>query len=153
MIHLKEVTPDNWRLGLSVREDQKEYVSDTNRLLARAWAYRDHRSNALVIYDDEIPVGMALYYDYEDGQAYDFSQLFIDSRYQGKGLGYEAAKQILSRMESDGRYNKVILCYIDGNYAAKHMYEKLGFSTTGEADGDEIIMVKMFENNKGELDE
>ena len=54
MIHLKEVTPDNWRLGLSVREDQKEYVSDTNRLLARAWAYRDHRSNALVIYDDEI---------------------------------------------------------------------------------------------------
>ncbi len=25
MIHLKEVTPDNWRVGLTVREDQKEY--------------------------------------------------------------------------------------------------------------------------------
>ena len=34
------------------------------------------------------------------------------------------------------------LCYIDGNDAARCMYEKLGFKLIGEADEDEIIMVK-----------
>ena len=144
MIHLKEVTPDNWRLGLSVSEEQKNFVSDSNRLLARAWAYKNHRSNAFVIYDDDTPVGMALYYDYDEGKAYDFSQLFIDHRYQGKGFGLEAARQILELMKSDGKYDRVILCYIDGNEAAKRMYEKLGFTLTGDADGDEIIMEQYF---------
>ena len=144
MIHLKEVSPDNWKLDLAVREDQTAYVSDSNRLLARAWAYLNHRSNAYVIYNDDTAVGMALYYDYEEGLAYDFSQLFIDRRYQGKGYGSEAAKLILNLMEADGRYGKVILCYIDGNDAARCMYEKLGFSLTGESDGNEIIMEKLF---------
>lgn len=142
MIRLEEINPENWRLGLKVSEAQKQYVSDSARLLARAYAYRESRSNAYVIYDDDIPVGMALYYDCDELNAYDFSQLFIDERYQGKGFGIEAARQILELMERDGKYDKVILCYIDGNEAAKKMYEKLGFYLTGECDEDEIIMEK-----------
>ena len=45
-------------------------------------------------------------------------------------------------MKSDSKYDKVILCYIDGNEAAKNMYEKLGFTLTGDRDEDEIIMEK-----------
>lgn len=142
MIRLEEINPGNWRLGLKVSEVQKQYVSDSARLLARAYAYRESRSNAYVIYDDDIPVGLALYYDCDELNAYDFSQLFIDERYQGKGFGIEAARQILELMEHDGKYDKVILCYIDGNEAAKNMYEKLGFYLTGEYDEDEIIMEK-----------
>ena len=142
MIHLKEVTPNNWRLRLSVSEEQKSYVADSKGLLARAWAYKNHRSNAFVIYNDNIAVGMALYYDYDEGNAYDLSQFFIDHRYQGKGFGLEATRQILEMMKSDGKYDKVILCYIDGNQAAKRMYEKLGFTLTGDAVDDEIIMEK-----------
>ena len=142
MIRLEEINPGNWRLGLKVSEEQKQYVSDSARLLARAYAYRESRSNAYVIYDDDIPVGMALYYDCDELNAYDFSQLFIDERYQGKGFGIEAARQILELMERDGKYDKVILCYIDGNEAAKNMYEKLGFYLTGECDEDEVIMEK-----------
>ena len=52
MIRLVTITPDNWRLGLSVREDQYDYVSDSSGILARAYAYRDNRSQAFVIYDD-----------------------------------------------------------------------------------------------------
>ena len=142
MIRLEEINPGNWRLGLKVSEAQKQYVSDSARLLARTYAYRESRSNAYVIYDDDVPVGMALYYDCDELNAYDFSQLFIDERYQGKGFGIEAARQILELMERDGKYDKVILCYIDGNEAAKNMYEKLGFYLTGECDEDEIIMEK-----------
>lgn len=143
MIRLEAVTPDNWRLGLRVAESQKAFVSDDMRLLARAYAFRESRSNAFVIYNDAVPVGMALYYDCDFYKAYDFSQLFIDERFQGKGYGKEAARQILNLMVNDGKYDKVILCYIDGNEAARHLYEQLGFSLTGEQDGDEVIMEKV----------
>lgn len=93
-----------------------------------------------MIYDDETPVGMALYYDFED--SYNFSQFFIDERYQGRGLGYKAAKMILNDMQADGVYDKVVLCYIDGDEAAKQLYLKLGFYHTGEAEEDEIVMEK-----------
>lgn len=73
MIRLLEVDPDNWRLGLKVSEKQKRFVCDSAELLARAYAYSKSRSNAYIIYNDDCPVGMALYYDCEDLGAYNFS--------------------------------------------------------------------------------
>lgn len=140
MIHLETITPENWRLGLTVRDDQRRFVSDSAGILARAFAYRENRSQAFVIYNKNIPIGMAMYHDLDDWKVYDFSQFFIDQRYQGNGFGYEAAKQIIQMMKDDGKYDKVVLCYIDGDEAARKLYEKLGFKHTGEADGNEIIM-------------
>ena len=142
MIRLETVNPDNWRLRLKVSDAQKSFVADSATMLARAYAYRESRSKAYVIYNDTLPVGMALYYDCAELNAYDLSQLFIDERYQGNGFGMEATKQILDKMKSDSKYDKVILCYIDGNEAARNMYEKLGFTLTGDRDEDEIIMEK-----------
>ena len=104
---------ENWRIPFGLKEAQKQYVSDPHKLLARAWAYRKQRSRAYMIYVDETPVGMALYYDLAQAKAYDFSQFFIDGGYQGRGYGEEA-----------------------------DLYEKLGFRETGEVDEDEIVMVK-----------
>ena len=140
MIHLETITPENWRLGLSVQDDQRRFVSDSARILARAYAYRENRSQAFVIYNNDLPIGMAMYYELDDFKAYEFSQFFIDQRYQGNGFGFEAATQIIQMMKDDGKYDKVVLCYIEGNDAARKLYEKLGFKHTGEADGDEIIM-------------
>lgn len=140
MIRLEIVTPNNWRVGLKVSEMQKGFVSNDMKLLARAYAYRENRSKAFIIYNDDIPVGMALYYDCEEIKAFDFSQLFIDERYQGKGFGIEAARQIIEMMKNDGKYDKVVLCYIDGNEAAKNLYTKLGFYPNGDCDENEIVM-------------
>ena len=142
MIRLETVNPDNWRLRLKVSDAQKSFVADSATILERAYAYRESRSKAYVIYNDTLPVGMALYYDCAELNAYDLSQLFIDERYQGNGFGIEATKQILDKMKSDSKYDKVMLCYIDGNEVAKNMYEKLGFKLTGDRDEDEIIMEK-----------
>ena len=135
MIRLEDINPDNWRLSLHVSDEQKTFVANSTVMLARAYAYRESRSRAFVIYNDETPVGMALYYDMED--TYNFSQFFIDERYQGRGLGYKAAEMIIHEMEKDGVYNKVVLCYVDGDEAAKRLYLKLGFYHTGEAEEDE----------------
>ncbi|MCR5344655.1 MAG: GNAT family N-acetyltransferase, partial [Lachnospiraceae bacterium] len=59
------------------------------------------------------------------------------------GYGIKAAQLILDEMKADGKYDRVVLCYIDGDDAAKCLYEKLGFSLTGEADEEEIIMEKI----------
>ena len=139
MIHLEEITPDNWRIPLQVAPSQKTYAADRATLLARAYAYRNARSCAFLIYADETPVGMGLYYDCTDMQCYVFSQLFIDEQYQGNGYGLAAAELVLDNMKHDNKYNKVILCYIEENNAAKCLYKKLGFTETGR-DEDEIIM-------------
>ena len=143
MIHLVDIDPGNWRLGLKVAESQKHYVSDSYGMLARAFAYRQQRSRAFVIYDDENPVGMGLYYDLPDLECYDLSQIFIDERYQGNGYGKAATKAVLEAMKQDGKYNKVDLCYIDGNDAAKKLYEGFGFVEI-DRDEDEIIMELQF---------
>ena len=139
MIHLVDIDPGNWRLGLKVAEFQKHYVSDSYAMLARAYAYREQRSRAFVIYDNETPVGMGLYYDLPDLECYDLSQIFIDERYQGKGYGKAATKAVLEAMKQDGKYSKVDLCYIEGNDAAKKLYESFGFAEI-DRDEDEIIM-------------
>lgn len=139
MVHLVDITPDNWRLKLQVSEAQKTYVAGSAVLLARAYAYREWRSRAFVICDDETPVGMGLYYDCPKWNAYDFSQFFIDERYQGKGYGKAATKTVLEEMKQDGKYDKTVLCYIEGNEAAGKLYESIGFVEI-DRDEDEIIM-------------
>lgn len=143
MIRLEKITPANWRLGLKVSKEQKEFVADSPGILARAYAYRESRSNAFVVYNDDTPVGMVLYYDCDELGAYDLSQFFIDERYQGNGYGIKAMELILDLMKKDGKFDRVELCYIDGNDAARNLYEKLGFSLTGDCDDDEIVMAKM----------
>lgn len=138
MIRLEEISPENWRYDLRVEKSQQSYVSDGMRLLARAYAYRNYNSVALVIFNDDTPVGMALYYDIQE--AYDFSQLFIDRKYQRMGYGEDAARQIIERMKAEHRHEKILLCYIEGNEAALSLYRKLGFVHTGERDGNEIVM-------------
>lgn len=139
MVHLVDITPDNWRLKLQVSEAQKTYVAGSAVLLARAYAYREWRSRAFVVCDDETPVGMGLYYDCPERNAYDFSQFFIDERYQGKGYGKAAAKAVLEAMKQDGKYDKTVLCYIEDDEAARRLYESIGFVEI-DRDADEIIM-------------
>ena len=139
MIHLVDIDPGNWRLGLRVADSQKNYVSDSYAMLARAYAYREQRSRAFVIYDNETPVGMGMYHDCPDLDAFDLSQIFIDERYQRKGYGKAATKLVLDAMKQDGKYSKAILCYIEGNNAAKDLSESFGFVEI-DRDEDEIIM-------------
>ena len=137
---LRTIDPENWRVRLSVREDQRHDVSDQWNILARAYAYRDLRSQALHIVLDDTPIGMLLYHDWPDDGCYILSQFFIDQRWQGRGYGYAAMQLVLEALRQDGRYDRVELCYCEGDAAAKRLYEKCGFTHTGAVDEDEIDM-------------
>ena len=139
MVHLVEIDGGNFREPLHVATSQKDYVTSTFGMMAIAYARRDQGSTALLIYDDDIPVGMVMYYEYAEADEYIFGELLIDEKFQHKGYGEKATKLVLDLMRNDGKYSKVCLCYIDGNNAAKKLYEKLGFIET-DRDDDEIIM-------------
>jgi diamine N-acetyltransferase len=143
MIKLEDVNSKNWRTTLKVSEEQKDFVADKTVLLARAYAYREYRSRAFFILNDKTYVGMGLFYDSPERNAYIFSQLFIDEKFQGQGFGKTAAKLVLDEMKKDGKYKKVALCYVEGATVAKKLYEDLGFSETGR-DEDEIEMELTF---------
>lgn len=143
MLHLETITPDNWRLELKVGDEQRAYVLDSVGILARAYAYRESRSQVFVICDDDVQIGMCMYCDADEWNAYELSQFFIDQRYQGRGFGLQAAEMILELMKEDGKFDKVVLCYIEGDAAAKNLYEKLGFYRNGQVWEDEIGMEKM----------
>lgn len=139
MIQLMDITPENWRVRLEVAKEQKTFVANSAVLLARAYAYRGQRSRAFLICKDNTPVGMGLYHDCPELDSYDLSQVFIDERYQRCGYGKAATRLILDTLKQDGKYSKVILCYIEGNDAAKRLYEQFGFMEI-DRDEDEIIM-------------
>ena len=109
-VWLAPVTPENWRTPLAVAPQQKEQVADRITLLARAFAYRNSRSRAYFIMHEDEPVGMALYYDLPQREAYVLSELFIDMRYQRMGYGAAATAALLAQMRADGRWHKVLLC-------------------------------------------
>jgi len=62
------------------------------------------------------------------------------ARYQGNGYGKQAMKLVIEQIKSERKYPKIILCYIDGDEAAKRLYGGLGYYHTGEVDENEIIM-------------
>ena len=139
MVHLVDIDGGNWRIPLNVSKEQELYVATSTTILARAYAYRNSRSRAFLIHEGETPVGMVLYHDDESLDAYIFSEMFIDEKFQGKGYGRLAPQLVLDDMKKDGKYNKVILCYIEGNDAAQKLYESFGFAEI-DRDEDEIIM-------------
>lgn len=138
-VWLEAIDESNWRYPLQVRPEQQEFVANGATLLARAYAYRQQNSHAFLIRAGETPVGMGLYYDCPEMNAYDLSQFFVDQRYQGRGYGKAAVQLMLDAMKADGRYAKAILCFVEGNDAARKLYAKFGFVETGR-DGNEIIM-------------
>ncbi len=139
MIHLVDIDERNWRTPLHVSKEQAHFVASPSTILARAYAFRNQRSRAFLIYCDETPVGMVLYHDSEDWGGYIFSELLIDEKHQRKGFGRKATQLVLDALRKDGNYLKVCLCYVEGNEAAKKLYESFGFVETNR-DGNEIIM-------------
>ena len=88
MITLTEVTEENWFdvAGLSVKDDQKNYVAPAIGILARGFVYRDCNSRVYVIENDGIIVGVSLVREFTDEPlGYDLQQFMINAT-RGKGM-------------------------------------------------------------------
>lgn len=142
MIHLVDIDNEIGDTDLSVAENQQDYVCSSLIMLARAWLHRKKHPRVFNIYDGETAVGMGMYLDAPEKDAYDFCQLFIDKRYQGKGYGKAAVGLVLDAMREEGKYQKVSMCYVEGNDASRNLFEQFGFVEVSHP-WDEIFMERM----------
>ena len=144
-IEFKEITPDNWRIinSLSIKEEQKNFAASNVTILARAFVYRKENAKVFAVYHSDKPIGLIMQRDWIDGEKIVciMDQFMIDKNSQGRGFGKAALQKWLSMIEAEKKYPCIQLCYVEGDIAAKRLYENFGFYEI-DKDEDEIIMQK-----------
>ncbi len=136
---LIEINESNWLevAGLKVSDDQKGFVAPAVGILARAYAMRKDRAEALAVEAKGQIVGIALIRDmYEEPACYDLQQFFIDEYFQNKGYGQEAMMLILEKLKAERRFDNVEVCVKNQDECAIYIYKKLGFVDTGYVSED-----------------
>ena len=139
MIKLIDVTEENWLdiSRLSVSEEQQIFLDRPLGILARGYVYRNCNARVMGIANDSQIIGVAFVRDLDDEPAcYDLQQFMIDRRFQNKGYGTEALKQIIELLQEEGKYDCVEVCVNKADAPALRVYEKLGFVDTGYIDDD-----------------
>lgn len=139
-MQLIEIDESNIKFALKcqVSIEQQNYVADSARILAKAYAYRKQNAKAWLLKEKEEILGIAMVRFPQ--KTYVLDQLLIDHSWQKQGLGTKALTCLLTYMKQSSHANKAYLCYIDGNEAAKGCFEKFGFRPTGQIDENEVIM-------------
>ena len=140
MTELKPITEENFidAFNLKLAPGQEKFVSHPVRSLAQAYVYRE-QCQPFGIYADEKMVGYVMViYDY-DIPEYDIWHMMIDESMQGRGFGGEALDRVIGyiRTKPFGSSDRIALTCGKRNSAARKLYEKKGFSATGNEDEDE----------------
>lgn len=156
-IKLVEVTEENWLeiAKLDLREEQKGFLAPPIGIIARGYVYRECHGRVWGIANGNQMVGVALVRDQnEEPRCYDLQQFMIDQRFQRRGYGAEALRQILSVLKQERRFDCVEVCVKNADTPALRLYEKIGFTDTGYIDPDlpEFVNLMCYfsehENNK-----
>lgn len=157
MVRLEIINGKNvWdALRLSVKENQREFVAGNDVSIIEAYTTITANGYAFPfgIYDDEQIVGFLMigfdkddYWDDAPDIAngnYNLWRLMIDQKYQHRGYGKRAIELALEfvRTFPCGEADYCWLSYEPENVVAKELYASLGFTETGEKDGEELIAV------------
>ena len=139
MIRLDDVDEANWIsvARLSVSDEQQAFLDRPIGIIARAYVYRGSHARVFVICNDADIIGAALLRNLDEEPAcYDLQQFMIDKRFQNKGYGTEALKQILSLLKDERKYDCVEVCVNKSDASALHVFKKAGFVDTGYVDYD-----------------
>ena len=140
MVELRAITEDNFieAFNLRLAPGQEDYVSHPVRSLAQAYVYRD-QCQPFGIYAAGKMVGYVMViYDY-DVPEYDIWHMMIDASEQGRGYGSEALDRVIEyiRTKPFGNSGRVALTCNKRNPIARRLYERKGFTVTGNEDEDE----------------
>lgn len=132
MISLKPVTKENIDelLALSIREDQRTFVSTVADSLAQAYVYHE-TAYPFAVYEDDVIVGFIMMAYYEAKQYYTLWKFLIDKNHQNKGIGKEALRQGIDFLKKKFQVKEVYTGVVPDNAVAKKVYGDAGFKPTG----------------------
>ncbi|QHW32916.1 GNAT family N-acetyltransferase [Paenibacillus rhizovicinus] len=155
MITLQKITLENRRqiFNLEVSEEQRRFVASNLSSVASCYVLATNGGHPFpfAIFKDEQPVGFVMITyritGYEDPpfahDSYCILRLMIDQRYQNKGYGREAMKEIMAfiRTFPAGPARYCWISYKADNTPAKKLYESFGFRDNGDIIEDAQITV------------
>lgn len=133
MIHLEEITEENFDAVIHMRRPEGEAFVAPNRVsLAQAWLYRnDGDVFPFAIYEDDIPVGFLLLEEDMEAGNLILWRIMISMEYEGRGYGTQTVQLLIQQARASGKYHALNLDCAEENKIAWNIYKKLGFRPTG----------------------
>jgi diamine N-acetyltransferase len=152
-VTLEEITDQNREevLALRVAPGQERFVSSVADSLAEAAAYPHARPWYRAVYasgEPAGPVGFVMVSWNVEPQPPEIIgpwflwKLLIDERYQGRGYGAAAVRQIAELVRAEGAA-ELLTSYVPEDGGPAGFYQRLGFVPTGEFDGEGEVIVRL----------
>jgi diamine N-acetyltransferase len=145
-VSLREITADTVLsiVRLSVAESQKQFVAPNAVSLAQALFAPEAWYRGIYLGDE--PVGFVMLEDQSlrspppEDPKIGVWRFMIDARYQKRGIGAVALRQIIDHARSKGIFETIELSYVPGPGSPEPFYLGLGFRHTGRKDGEEVVL-------------
>ena len=137
-----ELTADNVEdvLAVAPSSEQLRHVNPVAWYVARSAYQQVWHPVGLATADGEV-VGFAEWaYDDSDG-TYNLGGIVIDHRHQGRGLGPAALDALVAHLRARPVPGDIALTVHADNERARGLYERYGFTATGEVMEGELVMV------------
>ncbi|WP_440111722.1 GNAT family N-acetyltransferase [Paenibacillus sp. QZ-Y1] len=145
-VTLQRITKENEFecIQLKPREDQLNLVASNADSLIHAT--KEITSKPYGIFAEERMVGFILFDNemYNDGY-YWILRFMIDEKYQGKGYGKQAIKEVIRTLQERSDCQQIRVSHVPHNITANALYKHCGFQDTGEFEdnGDIILSFQM----------
>jgi diamine N-acetyltransferase len=145
-VALRQITAKTVRsvTNLSVRENQKHFVASNAVSLAQAlfapeaWyraIYEGEELAGFVMLDDE-----SLQSPPPPRPRVGVWRFMIDARFQGRGVGQAAMRQVIEHVRAKKLFASLELSYVPGPGCPEKFYLGLGFRHTGRVEHDEVVL-------------
>lgn len=140
MIEFKNISEDIFDLVIRMKSGKGEqFVASNSYSLAQAWLYyENHDVYPFAIMKDKEPVGFMMLDEDLDERTMVIWRLMIDEQHQKKGYGQEALLRIIDLINTNKKYDSIIIDSHPDNAHALYLYKKVGFTETGEINHGEI---------------
>ncbi len=145
-VTLREITAETVIavVRLSVAENQKGFVAPNAVSLAQAHFAPEAWYRA--IYFEEEPAGFVMLADESlkrpppERPSVGVWRLMVDSRFQGRGIGRAAMRQVIEHVRGKRLFTTLQVSYVPGVGCPEAFYLSLGFRHTGQMDGEEVVL-------------
>ena len=150
-VTLRELTDVNREavLALRVTPEQERFVGGSvQNALADAAEYPQAKPWYRAVYAGEEPIGFVMISWNCEPQPPEIIgpwflwKLLIDKRYQGRGYGSKAVRQVAELVRAEGAI-ELLTSFVPGDGGPAGFYERLGFVPTGDLDVNKEVILRL----------
>src|SRR5690606_7488355 len=145
-LEFKGIDKNNYEqcVELTINKEQEDFVAP-NWYSVLEEKDEEGEKHPLAIYDHEKMVGFIMYcfYPADDDYPLDswwIERFMIDKEFQNKGYGKAALRKFIDYFRNEYGNIDLRITTVPENEVATKLYEKIGFSKTGEIAAGEVVL-------------